>query len=133
MSRKLPAVSAESRAFWEGGADGQLMIHFCEDCARYFHPPAPICPTCTGERIEAKAVSGAGKIVSFTINHQAWRPDLADPYVVAIVELAEQQGLRLLSNIINCEPDAVRVDMRVQVSFLQQEDVWIPLFEVADQ
>lgn len=132
MERKLPALTAESRAFWQGGADGKLLIHYCEDCARFFHPPAPVCPQCMGERIAAKPVSGAGTVLSFTINHQKWHPNLEVPYVVAIVELAEQQGLRLVSNIVNCSPEVVRVDQPVQVTFMQQEDVWIPLFEMAN-
>jgi uncharacterized OB-fold protein len=69
--------------------------------------------------------------VTFTINRQAWTPALADPYVVAIIELAEQANLRLLSNIVGCDPDAVAIDMPVSVTFEQFEDVWIPMFERA--
>lgn len=76
-------------------------------------------------------MSGRGTVVSFTVNHQAWAPDLAVPYVVAIVELVEQAGLRFVSNIVGCDPEAVRIDMPVQVKFEQIEDVWLPLFERA--
>ncbi|MBR9909341.1 MAG: DNA-binding protein [Gammaproteobacteria bacterium] len=129
MKRKLPALTAESSPFWQGGASGQLLIHFCKDCDRFFHPPGPICPRCTGDRIAPRPVSGKGKVATFTINHQRWQPDLEVPFVVAMVELDEQAGLRFVTNIINCAPAAVYVGMRVKVSFLQQEDVWLPLFE----
>lgn len=69
--------------------------------------------------------------MTFTINRQAWTPELAEPYVVAIIELAEQANLRLLSNIVGCDPNEVAIDMPVSVTFAQLEDVWIPLFERA--
>ena len=131
MNRKLPAITAESQPFWQGGENGQLMIYFCHDCNRYFHPPAPICPCCIGENIAPKAVSGRGKVATFTINHQQWQPGLEVPFVVAMVELEEQEGLRFVTNIINCQPEHVSIGMPVKVTFLQQEDVWLPLFEEA--
>lgn len=129
MDRKLTALTAESRAFWQGGAQGQLLIYFCDDCSSFFHPPAPICPACLSENIATKPVKGTGHVMSFTVNQQKWRPDLPVPYVVAIVELTEQTNLRLVTNVVNCSPDDISVGMAVKVVFLQQEDVWIPLFE----
>ena len=55
------------------------------------------------------------------------------PYAIAIVELDEQRGLRLMTNIVNCPAEAVRIGMRVRVVFEQREDVWIPLFEPRPQ
>lgn len=129
MTRKLPAITADSAPFWQGGEHGQLRIHQCTACQRYFHPPAPICPGCCSQEVAPHPVSGKGKVISYTINHQAWRPDLDVPYVVAIVELAEQAGLRFLTNIVGMPPEAVHIDMPVRVHFEQQEDVWLPLFE----
>lgn len=74
-------------------------------------------------------MSGKGTVVSFTVNHQAWVPGLTVPYVVAIVELAEQAGLRFVSNIVGGSVDDVAIGMPVRVTFEQIEDVWIPLFE----
>lgn len=76
-------------------------------------------------------VSGRGRVATFTVNHQPWTPELAEPYIVAIIELEEQAGLRFLSNIIGCPPDEVEIGMPVRVVFEQVEDVWIPLFERA--
>ena len=74
-------------------------------------------------------MSGRGKVASFTINRQAWTPELHQPYVVAIIELAEQEDLRLLSNVIGCDPDAVRAGMAVRVEFERvHESVWLPVF-----
>lgn len=129
MPRKLPALTADNRAFWQGGEHGQLLIHHCDACARFFHPPSPICPCCASFDVRPKAVSGKGLVTSFTVNYQQWTPDLDIPFVVAIIELPEQPGLRFLSNVIGCEPLSVSIGMRVQVAFENIEDVWLPLFE----
>jgi uncharacterized OB-fold protein len=68
---------------------------------------------------------------TFTVNHQAWMPGPELPYVVAIVELPEQEGLRLTTNIVDCAPEEVRIGMPVEVTFEQHDDVWIPLFRPA--
>ena len=129
MTRKLPALNADNTPFWQGGAAGHLLMHHCTACAQYFHPPAPICPRCTSFDVAPKAVSGKGRVLSYTINYQAWRPELTAPYVVAIIELADQPGLRFVSNIVGMLPEEVRIDMPVRVRFEQHEDVWLPLFE----
>lgn len=129
MTRKLPLLNADTAPFWQGGANGLLNMCHCAGCQRFFHPPAPICPQCLSSKVGPRAVSGKGIVVSFTVNHQAWTPTLPVPYVVAIVELVEQPGLRFVSNIVGIAPDEVRIDMPVKVTFEQVEDVWIPLFE----
>ena len=74
-------------------------------------------------------MSGRGRVASFTVNYNAWTPELAEPFAVAIVELVEQSGLRFLTNIVNCPLDELAIDMPVRVTFLQQDDIWLPLFE----
>ncbi|MSQ73254.1 MAG: DNA-binding protein [Betaproteobacteria bacterium] len=129
LSLPLPLVRPETRAFWTGGARGELMIHRCGACSRLHHPPLPICPHCQDDGVAPCAVSGRARIVSFTVNHQKWRPDMTEPYVVAYVELDEQQGLWLLTNVINAPPENLLIGQRVKVLFVQREDVWLPLFE----
>ena len=67
-------------------------------------------------------------MVSFTINHKAWVPGLAIPYVLALVAIEEQHDVRLPCNIVDCAPEDVSFDMPVEVMFEQAEDLWIPLF-----
>jgi uncharacterized OB-fold protein len=79
--------------------------------------------------VGASAASGRASVAAFTINHHPWFPNFPPPYVVAIVELAEEPDVRLTTNIVNCPIEDVHVGMQVQVLFEQHEDVWIPLFE----
>ena len=57
MHRKLPALTADNRAFWQGGEQGRLFMHWCEDCTSYFHPPGPVCPKCASLSVRPKEVS----------------------------------------------------------------------------
>lgn len=127
--RILPRLDADSRAFWTGGRDGQLNIHHCRDCGGFVHPPRPVCRHCLSDNVAPKAVSGAGVVDTFTINHQPWMPGMAVPFILARITLDDAPGVILTSNVINCEVDEVNIGDRVQVTFLNQDDVWLPLFE----
>ena len=129
--RPLPALTVSNTAFWTGGAQGELRIYRCRACRYYVHPPVRFCPRCEGRDVEPEKVSGRGTVASFTVNHQRWEPELQVPYVMALVELDEQPDVRLVTNIVNCHPDGVRIGMSVQVTFEPHDDVWIPLFEPA--
>ena len=127
--RLLPAVGPENEHFWHGGAQGELRFLRCDACRTYVHPPAPLCPECLGRSLTAEPVSGRAMVHTYTINHQPWIPGFDPPYVVAIVEIEEQRGLRLTTNIVDCEIDAVSIDMPVEVCFDEREDgIFIPLF-----
>lgn len=129
MPRPLPVLTVANREFWTRGASGELCIYRCAGCAYLVHPPAGFCPRCEGRDVRPAAVSGRGTVATFTVNHQPWEPELAVPYVLALVELAEQADVRLATNIVNCAPDDVHIGMRVRVLFEQHDDVWVPLFE----
>src|SRR3546814_11407586 len=86
--RTLPAIDADNRTFWTGGSDGALMIMRCRACSHYIHPPVRFCPACESRDTVPVAVSGRATIHSFTVNHKAWLPGLAVPYVLALVQLS---------------------------------------------
>ncbi|MFJ3779026.1 Zn-ribbon domain-containing OB-fold protein [Streptomyces sp. NPDC090075] len=126
--RPLPLLDDLNRSYWCGGADGRLRIHRCGTCAHYIHPPAPVCGRCYGRDVGAEPVSGRGVVHAFTVNHQAWLPDFPPPYVVALVDLEEQEGLRVFTNIVGCDVTSVHVGMPVAVEFVEQADVHVPVF-----
>ncbi|MCB1247915.1 MAG: Zn-ribbon domain-containing OB-fold protein [Acidimicrobiales bacterium] len=131
--RVLPRLTDANEPFWLGGAEGELRFWRCQDCGYRLHPPGPICPRCRTKHLAVEAVSGKGTVFTYTINHQPWIPTFDPPYVVAIVELAEQDDLRLTTNIVGCDPDEVTIGMPVRVTFEHYDDngyeVWLPLFE----
>jgi uncharacterized OB-fold protein len=129
LPRPLPRLTPENEFFWTSGADGKLRFLRCPHDGYYVHPPAPICPLCLRKDLRPEPVSGRATVATYTINYQRWLPGWPERYVIALVEIEEQPSVRLMTNIVNCEPDAVTIGMPVQVVFEQYEDVWIPVFE----
>jgi uncharacterized protein len=127
-ARIVPPLDDGNREFWTGGATGQLRLPFCAACSRWIFPPVLRCPGCLDPAVYA-AVSGRGRVFTYTVNHHPFNPEVPVPYVIAIVELVEQVGLRFTTDIVNCPIDSVSMDMPVRVVFEQQGDVFVPLFE----
>lgn len=131
LPRQLPALEPETAFFWQSGADGRLRILRCGQCGHYQHPPWPRCPVCGSEDVAPAVVSGKGRVKTYTVNVQPWVAGLEAPFVFAAVELDEQAELYVFTNILG-PADAVRAGMRVEVTFEQREDVYLPLFRPAD-
>jgi len=126
--RPLPALSPENEFFWTSGADGRLRFRRCQVCGAFQHPPGPVCRSCGSSDLEVTAVAGTGVVVGCTVNHHPWLPNLATPYVVAIVAIDEDPRVRLTTNIVDGDPEDVHVGQRVAVRFEQFDDVWLPFF-----
>lgn len=126
--RLLPELTPTNEWYWTSGADGLLRIQSCGDCGKLTHPPTPICPVCRSRNREIVEVSGRATVVGFTVNQHPWLPGFDPPYVIAIVALEEDPSVRLTTNIVDVEPDDVRIGQRVEVRFEAYEDVWLPLF-----
>jgi uncharacterized OB-fold protein len=125
-------MDAESRPFWEGCRRHELVLQRCADCGTVRHRPRALCPACLSGQIEWIRASGRGAVYSFTVTHQNQAPAFrrAVPYVLAYVELEE--GVRMLTNVVGCEPGQVRVGMPVQVEFVDlDEERSIPRFRPA--
>ncbi len=130
--RILPQLSATNRPYWTGGATGNLLVERCTDCRTWQHPPTGTCDRC-GARAVAEPVSGRGTVFTFTVNHQRYHPEVEPPYVIAVVELVEQADLRIPTNIVDCDPDDVRIGAPVQVTFEEHGEVFVPVFVLVDE
>ena len=129
--RKLPALEPLTAFFWTSGADGQMRIQGCKACGKLQHPPLARCMACHSADLAPQVVSGRGRVLSYTVNAQTWQKGMEDPFVFAVIELEEQKGLYVFSNLL-CPPEAAHSDMAVSVTFEQNEDVWLPLFRPAE-
>lgn len=127
--RPQPRLDADNRPFWTGGANGELRLMRCRDCAAFIHPPRPVCRNCLSENVAPEAVAGTGVIDTFTVNHQKWHPALDVPYVIARVAIDGAPGVILTTNIVGCAVDDVDIGDRVRVKFEQQGEIYYPLFE----
>jgi uncharacterized OB-fold protein len=128
--RQRPVPDAVTAFHWAAAAEGRLEVQRCSACGTWQYPPSVGCPACIDGTIEPVAVSGRGTVYSFTVVRQAFDPGFVDqlPYVVALVALEEDPAIRLLTNLVEVEPDAIDVDMAVEVVFEPLGDTALPQF-----
>lgn len=134
VRKPLPAVTPEAKPFWDAAAQNKLTIQRCQECKAWVWTPRPSCNECGSERVEWTPMSGQGEVYSFTVIRQvvgraaskAFEPDI--PYVVAWVDLEE--GPRLITNIVQCPAESVKLGMKVTVAFEQSTpQIWLPKFK----
>jgi hypothetical protein len=128
-ARPLPETRNAGATFWKKAAEGLLVVPKCAECDRTFWHPRPRCPHCGSERVEWIPASGRGAVHTFTVVRQSGDPYFKTkvPYAVAMIDLDE--GVRIMTNIVDTPLDSLAVGMRVEVLF---EDagggIAIPLF-----
>ena len=130
-SGPVPVADIDSAPFWAGLRTHELRILRCGECRTFVHPPQASCPKCLSLDLTAEAVSGRGTVYSYTVVNREFAPGIEPPYVAALVDLVEQDGLRLVTNLVNVTIADVRIGMAVRVVFhdLEGEDVTLAFFE----
>ncbi len=130
--RPLPQPTPETQHYWDGAKAGELRLQTCSSCDHTYFPPRPFCPSCGSRDVAVTKASGKGTLHSYVIHHREL-PGFSAPYAIAVVELAE--GPRLMTNIVGCEqtPEALQLDMDLEVTFEKQtDDITLPLFKPAN-
>lgn len=113
QDRKLvaPAVNAENKPFYDAASAGRLALKHCLDCDQPHYYPRAICPHCGSDRTEWRDASGRGTIYSYSVCRRVGPV----PFVIAYVTLAE--GVTMLTNIVDCDLDSVRIGQPVKLVF----------------
>ena len=111
--RKIPApsVNPENKAFFDAAGAGKLLIKKCVACGEFHHYPRALCPFCFSDRTEWREAEGTGTIYTYSV----LRRGVPEPYCIAYVTLDE--GVSMLTNIVDCNPDGVKIGMKVKVTF----------------
>jgi uncharacterized OB-fold protein len=110
-----PIVNAETKHFWDATQEGKLLLTRCKECNTVIWYPRAFCPECSSFDTEWVEASGRGTIYSYTVNRRG-QGDYRDmAFVLAYVELEE--GPRMLTNIVDCDIESVRVGDAVEVVF----------------
>ena len=115
--KPIPVVNPWAKPFWDAAREERLIIQQCSDCGKHIFYPRIACPDCFSDNVTWVAVSGRGTIYTFTVVENnapsAFTGDI--PYVVAVIRLEE--GVQLLSNVVDCDPYTLQCDMPVEVTF----------------
>lgn len=128
--KPIPRVDQESKGFWEACRRHELYVQRCRSCGQLRYYPRAVCPQCMSSDTEWVRCSGRGTVYTFTVTHQNHAPGFREslPYVLAYVELEE--GVQMLTNIVDCAPEDVRIGLPVEVTFEDvTEEIAIPRFK----
>ena len=106
-----PVPTPENQPFFDAAARGELLIKRCADCGEHHYFPRAICPHCFSERTEWVGASGRGTIYSFSVSRRV----LPTAYAIAYVTLEE--GVSMMTNIVDCDLDAIRIGQAVKLVF----------------
>jgi uncharacterized protein len=128
MTVQIPNEASElTRPFWEAAARQKLVRPVCNDCGASFFVPQIACVNCHSEAWTYQESSGLGTVSTFTVVHRAPTCDHQPPYVVAVIDIEE--GWYMMSNIVDCPHESVRIGQRVAVDFHCRNDgVVLPVF-----
>ena len=135
-AKPVPVVDAPSRPFFEGALEGRLLIRRCRACGTFMWPAGgigmplrPRCVACFSGDLEWAQAGGTATLYSFVVMHQVYDPAFADdvPYNISIVELEE--GVRMMTNVVECPNEQLEIGMPLEVTFEQLSDeVALPKF-----
>ncbi len=109
-------ITDDNAVFWDAAVEGRLVAQGCADCGVLRHPPRPMCPHCQSLAIETVPLSGRGTLYSYAILHHPQNPAFDYPLAAALVDLDE--GVRLVSNLVDVDPGDIRIGMRLAVDFV---------------
>ena len=130
----LPMPDIDDGPFWAAAAARRLVFQRCADCGLHRHPPSPMCPRCQSLAVAWTEAPRRGVLFSYTVSHLAPHPGLRDrtPYVVALVSFPELDGVRLVTNIVNAAPGALRIGAAVELAWEPLGDaLYVPRFALA--
>lgn len=130
--KPLPSPDEVSEPYWEACKQGKLLLQKCRNCGALQTFPRSLCYKCLSDALDWVPASGRGTIYTFSTIYRPPAPEFAGdvPYTIALVELEE--GVRMMSNIVDCAPDDIEIGMGVQVVFDNvTPDVALPKFRPA--
>lgn len=122
MPKPVPVPDELSKPFWDACNERRLAVQHCKVCRRFQHPPKKACDKCGSEQdLEFKQVSGRGTVYSYTVMHdtriRALQPD--QPYNIVVVQLEEDAGINMSTNLPGTPVDEVPIGAKVQVEFVE--------------
>ncbi len=126
----VPAPTEHGLPYWKGARDHQLEFLRCGNCGRWANYVRLQCPNCGSRDLSWTRCSGRGALYSYSVLHRASSPAFKEkvPYVLAIIELEE--GIRMMSHLINCDLAQIEMDMEVEVVFDDlDDDIAVPYFQ----
>lgn len=127
--RTHPVENNDSKHYWQGLRDGKILIQKCSSCGTLRHPPQPMCNNCQSLEWGTVEATGKGTVHSYTTMHYPHIPPFDYPNIIVLVDLDE--GVRLVSQMVDCKPDDMQIGQQVEAVLTEvQEGLTLPLFKI---
>lgn len=127
MTRPVPVPTRLSQPFWDAAAEGRLVLPECANCGRRFFVPEPACPGCLSPTWRYAPSTGEGTVYAVTVVHRVPGPGFEVPFALAVIDLDD--GVTMLSHVVDCPVDDVVIGLRVRVDFRPLTDeISLPYF-----
>ena len=125
QDRKLrdPALNPGDQPYFDACAEGKLLVKKCGSCGEVHHYPRALCPFCFSDKVDWLQTKGTGVIYTYSVTRRGGPV----PYCIAYVTLDE--GPKMMTNIVDCDLDSVKVGQKVKVVFKKTENGFsVPMF-----
>lgn len=115
-----PIAEYGAEPYWQACNEERLSMQRCTECNSLRWHPSPRCGDCGSADYRWDTLTGRGKINTWTVVTHPVHPAAVEkvPYVVIVVELDDQPGLLMVSNLVNCDPNNIRFEQPVHVHFI---------------
>lgn len=131
INRVAPIENYDSEHYWEGLRQGKLLIQRCKSCGTLRHPPQPMCECCQSTEWDTIESAGKGTLYTYTVMHYPEIPPFDYPNVIVLIDLEE--GVRIVSQMEGCKPEALEIGMPVEMTIKEvQEGMSLPIFKPAN-
>ena len=118
----LPQPTRDNIAFYEATRRGELRFQRCSACGRFRHYPRPICPECLSRDYTWELSTGRGRVYTWTIARGPTLPAFEDKLPYNVVDVLMDEGVHFVSEVLDCPPEEIRADMRVEAVFVEASD-----------
>ena len=126
----LPVPNLDNQEFFDRCREHQLVLRRCRSCAFFSHPPRPNCPNCTSDNLEWVNSEGRGTVYTFTITRQPVSRSFEGRLPWAVVDVELEEGVHLISNLVNCDSEEIEIGMAVEVVFEEvNAEITLPKFK----
>ena len=126
-TKPVPAPDEATLPYWDAAREGRLVVHRCRECSSNKYPPDLVCNSCQSENLDFVEASGRGTVYTHAVYTRSFAAGFEAPYVLALVEL-DDHPVRMLTNIVETDPETVEIGMPVEVAFEPRGEWMVPQF-----
>lgn len=128
-----PMADGITLPWWQAAAEHRLVVQRCTACGETRLPPSPVCSECRSTDSDWQEISGRGEIYTYTCVHRPIAAGQDLPFIIAVIALEDSGGLRIISNIVDAQPDRLKIGLAVDVVWEDMSDeLTLPRFRPAE-